>query len=439
MLLLALGLVTLNGFFVLSEFALVKVRRTRLQELADNGKKSAQVALEVSGHIDTYLTACQLGITLSSLGLGWLGEPAIARLISPVFIKVAGWSPVYTHTIAGIIAFILIALLHIVVGELVPKSIAIQKTESSALLTAGPLKAFYRLFYPIIWLFNGTALLFLKAIKIEPANEASLAHTEEELRMLVSASQEEGYLDIVEGDLLNKVFTFSDRIAREVMVPRQDIVCLFTDDTYEDVLDMVKQHGHTRYPLCEGDKDHVIGFIHVRDILKLTIDSPPYDIINIKRDIMIVPENMLIAEVMQRMRQSRTHIAIVADEFGGTAGLLTMEDILEELVGEIYDEFDINPPEITKTDDDQYEISGRVLLEELEEFLDIDFDENDEVDTIGGLIFSILGRKPEIGDSLELGRYRFEISDVDGMRILKVKVFDIGSSINPVVEDVEVK
>lgn len=425
MLLIALGLVALNGFFVVSEFALVKVRRTRLQELADNGRHSAQVALDVTGHIDTYLSACQLGITLASLGLGWLGEPAIARLISPLFVEVAGWSGIYTHTVAGIIAFILITLLHIVLGELVPKSIAIQKSEGAALLTARPLKLFFRVFYPIIWLFNELALLILKGLNIEPANEADLAHTEEELRMLVSASQEQGYLDIVEGNLLNKVFTFSDRVAREIMVPRQDIVCLYTDDTYEDVLDMVKLHGHTRYPLCEDDKDHIIGLIHVRDILKLTGNPPARRITDIKRDILIVPEGMLIAEVMQKMRQSRTHMAIVADEFGGTAGLVTMEDILEELVGEIYDEFDLTPPEITKITEGEYEISGRVLLEELEEILDIDFDENDEVDTIGGLIFSILGRKPEKGDHLDLGNYRFEISEVEGMRILKVKVSEI--------------
>lgn len=425
MLLGALGLVALNAFFVVGEFALVKVRRTRLQELVDNGQKSARVALDVTGHIDTYLSACQLGITLASLGLGWLGEPAIARLISPVFMQVSGWSSVYTHTVAGIIAFILITLLHIVLGELVPKSIAIQKAENISIFIAPPLRLFYNIFFPVIWLFNELSVLILKTINIEPANEADLAHTEEELRMLVSASQEQGYLDVMEGNLLNKVFTFSDRVAREIMVPRQDIVCLYTDDTYEDVLEMVKQHGHTRYPLCEDDKDHVIGLIHVRDILKLAGRPPARSIVDIKRDILMVPEGMLISEVMQRMRQSRTHMAIVADEFGGTAGLVTMEDILEELVGEIYDEFDLTPPEITKLKDGEYEISGRVLLEELEEILDIDFDGDDEVDTIGGLLFSILGRKPEAGDHLDLGRYRFEISEVEGMRILKVKVHEV--------------
>jgi len=425
MLLLAVGLVALNAFFVMSEFALVKVRRTRLQELADKGSRKARLALEAVEKIYPYLSAAQLGITMASLGLGWIGEPAIARLISPLFVDLTEWSPVYTHTVAGIIAFILITLFHIVLGEQVPKSVAIEKAEGIALFVISPLRFFYRLFYPIVWAFNEVARLILGTMNIKLANEADLAHTEEELRMLVSASQEQGYLDLVEGNLLSKVFTFSDRVAREVMVPRQDIICLYTDDTYEEVLELIRQHGHTRYPLCEGDKDHVIGLIHIRDILELAGSPLPLNIADLKRDILIVPEGMLIAELMQKMRQSRTHMAIVADEFGGTAGLITMEDILEELVGEIYDEFDLTPPEIVKNEEGEYVISGRVLLEELEDFLDIDFDEDDEVDTIGGLIFSLLGRKPQAGDYVDIGKYRFEISEVDGMRILKVRVYEI--------------
>ncbi len=422
MLLLAMVLVGLNAFFVASEFALVKVRRTRLQELAEKGNPTAQTALETVENIYPYLSAAQLGITMASLGLGWIAEPAIARLIRPLFADVAGWSAVYTHTIAGIVAFVLITLFHIVLGEQVPKSVAIEKAEGVALFVVTPLRLFYRVFYPFVWAFNEVARLILKVFNIRLANEADLGHTEEELRLLVSASQQQGFLDMVEGNLLNKVFTFSDRVAREIMVPRQDIVCLYTDDTFEEVLDLIRHHGHTRYPLCEGDKDHVIGLIHIRDVLKLAGSTHPFNIADIKRDILIVPESMLIAEVMQKMRQSRTHMAIVADEFGGTAGLVTLEDILEELVGEIYDEFDLTPPEIVKNESGEYIVSGRVLLEELEEFLDIDFDEDDEVDTIGGLIFSLLGRKPETGDYVDIGKYRFEITEVEGMRILKVKV-----------------
>jgi len=423
MLLLAMVLVALNAFFVASEFALVKVRRTRLQELADKGNSRAQTALATVENIYPYLSAAQLGITMASLGLGWIAEPAVARLIRPLFAGIDGWSAVYTHTIAGIIAFGLITLFHIVLGEQVPKSVAIEKAEGVALFVVTPLRVFYRIFYPFVWAFNEVSRLILKTVNIKLANEADLAHTEEELRLLVSASQQQGFLDMVEGNLLSKVFTFSDRVAREIMVPRQDIVCLYTDDTFEEVLDLIRQHGHTRYPLCEGDKDHVIGLIHIRDILKLG-GSRPLNIADIKRDILIVPEGMLIAEVMQKMRQSRTHMAIVADEFGGTAGLVTMEDILEELVGEIYDEFDLTPPEIVRSESGEYVVSGRVLLEELEEFLDIDFDEDDEVDTIGGLIFSLLGRKPQDGDYVDIGKYRFEISEVEGMRILKVRVYE---------------
>lgn len=409
----------LNGFFVLAEFSLVKVRKTRLAELAENGSAPATVALEVTGSLDAYLSACQLGITLASLGLGWLGEPAIATLLEPLFNNIVGWTPIYTHTVSSVIAFIIITFLHIVLGELIPKSLAIQSAESAALGTAGALKMFYKLFYPAIRLLNGLSNLILRAMGIHPANEADLAHTEEELRMLVGASERHGFLDKMESKLLDNVFEFSDRVAEEVMVPRQDMVCIYLQDTQEEVFETIKKYGHTRYPLCDDDKDNVVGLIHIRDLIDR--NEVFKNIMEYRHDILVVPEGMPISHLVQKMRSERTHMAVVADEFGGTAGLVTIEDLLEELVGEIYDEFDVERPHVSKLENGEYEVNGRVLLEEVGDLLDVDFDD-EFASTIGGYIFTRLGRKPQKGDKVESDGYIFEVMEVSGFRVSKVKI-----------------
>ncbi len=407
--------------FVAAEFSMVKVRKTHLAELAENGSRRAKSALDVASQLDAYLSACQLGITLASLGLGWLGEPAIASLIEPLFVSFGGKSLIYTHTIASAIAFLTISFLHIVLGELVPKSLAIQKAESIALATAAPLKAFYFVFYPVIWALNHIANLVLHIMRIQPANEADLSHSEEELRMLVDASQKYGYLDTMEGKLLDNVFEFSDRIASEVMIPRQDMVCLFIQDTFEEILEVLKEYGHTRYLLCDDDKDNVLGLVHMRDIIRLQEQVGEKNITDIKRDILAVPEGMPISHLVQRMRSQRTHMAVIVDEFGGSAGLVTLEDMLEELVGEIFDEFESEQPEIQKVSGNEYILNGRVLLEEVSEMLEIVLEEN-TVSTIGGYIFSRLGRKPVKGDNVYFDGFNFGVLEVAGYRITKVKV-----------------
>ncbi|AHF07142.1 hemolysin family protein [Desulfitobacterium metallireducens] len=418
----ALLLVALNGFFVLSEFALVKVRKTRLAELADSGSSQANVALEVTANLDAYLSATQLGITLASLGLGWLGEPAIATLLNPFFEQYLRWDSVVTHSVSAVIAFILITFLHIVLGELVPKSLAIQNAEVAALKTAGLIKVFYKVFYPVIKALNGLSNLALRVLKIEPANEADLAHSEEELRMLVDASQRNGILDKMEGKLLDNVFEFSDRIVSEVMVPRQDMVCIFTEDTLEEATAVVKKHGHTRYPLCEESKDNVIGLVHMRDLLNLADNPEIISIKQVKREILVVPEGMPISHLVQKMRLQRTHMAVVVDEFGGTAGMVTIEDLLEELVGEIYDEFEeVQTSEIVKVQDGEFLINGRVLLDDVSELLRITL-EDESVSTIGGYVFSRLGRTPVKGDHVEFDGYSFNVLEVKGYRITRVKV-----------------
>jgi CBS domain containing-hemolysin-like protein len=417
----ALLLVLVNSFFVIAEFSLVKIRKTRLEELSLQGNKRAELALKIVSSFDTYLGATQLGITLASLALGWLGEPAVAALLEPVFLKYFPGSLWLIHTVSIALGFTIITFLHIVIGELVPKSMAIQGSERWALVVVWPLYVFHKVGYPIIILFNRAARAILSLIGIKPASEAEVAHSEDELRMIVNASHRGGVLDQMESELIDNVFDFADRLAREVMVPRQDMICLFTDDPFEENLRVVRETGHTRYPLCVDDKDHVIGMVHLRDLMGMAMgDKGPKDLQNVMREILVVPEGMPVANILQSMRRKRTHMAVVADEYGGTAGLVAMEDVLEEIVGEIQDEHDEEETEILRNPDGSYEFDGRVLLDEVGELLDIHLEEHEE-DTIGGYIFGLLGRRPEVGDEVMIGDHAFNVLQVNGFRVVRVK------------------
>lgn len=425
-LLMVLFLVFINGFFVVAEFSLVKIRKTRLEELVHQGDSRAQLALDVVSSFDTYLGATQLGITLASLALGWLGEPAISALLRPLledFIPESSW---LLKAISIILGFTIITFLHIVLGELVPKSMAIQRAESMALFAVWPLYIFHKIGYPIIVLFNRAARAILGSLGIQAANEADLAHSEEELRMIVSASQRGGVLNQMESELIDNVFDFADRLAREVMVPRQDMVCLFTDDSFEENMKVVREAHHTRFPLCVEDKDHVIGMIHLRDLMDFDLCSTAEkDLTTIMREILVIPEGMSVAKLLQVMRRKRIHLAVVADEYGGTAGLVAMEDVLEQIVGDIQDEHDeAEEIEIQRLPDGCYEFDGRVLLDDVFELLHLNLEEHEE-DTIGGYIFGLLGRKPEVGDKVGIGDYQFEVLRVNGFRIVRVKAVPV--------------
>ncbi len=418
----ALLLVLLNGFFVVAEFSLVKIRKTRLEELAHQGNGRAKQALKVVSSFDTYLGATQLGITLASLALGWLGEPAVSSLLEPVLIEYFPDSEWMVTTISIALGFTIITFLHIVIGELVPKSMAIQRTESLAMACVWPLYIFHKLGYPIILLFNRTARAILGMMGIEAATEADLTHSEEELRMIVSASHRGGVLNQMESELIDNVFDFADRLAREIMVPRQDMICLFSDDSFEENMKVVKETGHTRYPLCIEDKDHIIGMVHLRDLMDFDVcPDGERDLTSIVREILVVPEGMSVAQLLQVMRRKRTHLAIVADEYGGTAGLVALEDVIEEIVGDIQDEHDVvEDIEIQRLADGSYEFDGRVLLDDVTELLNIRLDEHEE-DTLGGYIFGMLGRRPETGDQVSIGDYSFAVLRVNGFRIVRVK------------------
>jgi CBS domain containing-hemolysin-like protein len=420
-LLAAIILVFINAFFVIAEFSLVKVRKTRLEELNLQGNKRAELALKIVSSFDTYLGATQLGITLASLALGWLGEPAVAALIRPLIFSYFPGSDWLLHSVSIALGFTFITFLHIVMGELVPKSIAIQRTESLALAVVWPLYIFHKLGYPVIILFNKAARAILSLLGVKPASEADLAHSEEELRMIVNASHRGGVLDQMESELIDNVFDFADRLAREVMVPRQDMTCLFTDDSFEENMRVVRETGHTRYPLCVDDKDHVIGMIHIRDLMDLDMCATgEKDLSTVMREILVVPEGMSVAKLLQFMRRKRTHLAVVADEYGGTAGMVALEDVIEEIVGDIQDEHDEEETEVQRFPDGSYEFDGRVLLDDVAELLNIRLEEPEE-DTIGGYIFGLLGRRPEIGDQLNIGDFTFSVLQVNGFRVVRVK------------------
>ena len=414
-------LVLLNGFFVVAEFSLVKIRKTRLEELVQQGNSKAKLALRIVSSLDTYLSAIQLGITLASLALGWIGEPAISAMIEPLLYAYFPGYDLLLHTISITIGFIIITLLHVVMGELIPKSYAIQRTERMVLFSVWPLYIFHKVGYPIITLFDHTAWFFLKILGVKHVDQADVAHSEEELRMIVSASHRGGVLNQMESDLIDNVFDFADRVAHEVMVPRQDMICLFADDSYEENLKVVRETNHTRYPLCIDDKDHIIGIIHLRDLMDLELcNAEKKELKSIMREILVVPEGMSVAKLLQIMRRKRIHLSVVIDEFGGTAGLVALEDILEEIVGDIQDEHDaVIQAEIQRMPDDSYEFDGRVLFDEVAELLAITLDEPEE-DTIGGYIFGLLGRRPEIGDIVNIGEYSFSVLKVTGFRIVRV-------------------
>jgi CBS domain containing-hemolysin-like protein len=420
MVIAALLLVLLNGFFVLSEFAIVKVRRSKLEEMAKLGKPNASLALKMSNSLDTYLSATQLGITLSSLALGWIGEPALARLIEPTFIHFFGDNPVLLHTVSFTIAFTVITFLHVVFGELIPKSVAIAKAETMALIVSRPLYLFWILFFPLIRFFDIVASFFLKRMGITPASEHDLAHSEEELRIIVNESFRGGYIDSVESEIIKNAVDFSETVAREIMTPRKDMVCINSEKSFEDNVLLITTTRYTRYPYCHGGKDNISGMIHTRDLLNSALQQQVVSMSEFVRPIIMVPENASVADILNKMNKERIHIALVVDEYGGTSGLLTMEDILEEIVGDTSDEHDSNNETIRKIDELTYEFDGMVSIEKVEEIMDVSFEAEEQSVTIGGRAFNLIGRLPEVGDIADDGICSYEILEINHKRIKKL-------------------
>jgi len=416
-------LIALTAFFVTSEFAIVKIRGSRIDQLVEEGNKSALAAKKVISNLDEYLSACQLGITITALGIGWLGEPTIAHMLKPVLDKLniplsAG------HILSVGIAFALITFLHVVVGELAPKTLAIQKAEKVTLLTARPLIMFYKVMYPFIWALNGSARLISRLFGLKPVSEHELAHSEEELRIILSESYESGEINQSEFKYVNKIFDFDDRIAKEIMVPRTEIVSFSKDDTVEGFLQTVYEEKFTRYPIIDGDKDHIIGLVNIKEVLTDLIknrDLTTNKLETYTRPIIRVIDTIPIHDLLLKMQKERIHMAILMDEYGGTSGLVTVEDIIEEIVGEIRDEFDMDEiPEVRKIGDEHYIFDSKILVSEVNDLLGTDINDED-VDTIGGWILTE-NYEAKQGDSIQFGPYSFKIIDMEEHHIKYVEV-----------------
>lgn len=418
--LLVFFLVFLNGFFVATEFAMVKVRKSRIETLIIQGNKRAKRTLIVVKDLNSYLSACQLGITLASLGLGWVGEPAILRLLMPIF-NLFNLPSSIEHSIAFIIAFSIITGCHIVFGELVPKSLAIISPEKIALSTAFPLIFFYKLTYPVMWIFNHSTNWILKVFGLSQVDEHESVHTDEEIKLLVEESYNHGLVDKTELTLVDNIFDFSDKTVKEIMVPRTDITNIFIEDSFDDIIAYTFEEQLTRYPVCKENKDNVIGFIHIKDLYKQKIEGNNQDIRHIIREIKLVPESMLISDLLKIFKKDKVQVALVIDEYGGTAGLVTIEDILEEIVGEIQDEFDEEEDAIIKCEDNSYIVDGKVLIEDITEFLYIDI-EDEHIDTIGGWAYTQLDSYPKLNDKFTYKNYEFTILKCNRKRINKLLI-----------------
>ncbi|CAM2970833.1 hemolysin family protein [Paenibacillus sediminis] len=413
-------LVFLNAFFVAAEFSLVKVRQSRLTQLVSEGNRLASYAVRVQNRLDSYLSATQFGITLTSLGLGWIGEPAISELlIEPIMHSIGVSDGTFISTVSAAVGFAIITFLHIVLGELAPKSLAIQKSESASLWLAAPLLLFNKIFFPIIWLLNSAANGLLRLIGIEPAGEAEAAHSEEEIRILMNQSAKSGVIDQDEMKLMDNIFDFSDLLAREVMLPRTDMVCLYTNLSFEENMKIINETKHSRYPVAMEDKDHIIGFVHITDLLLKNPDQQQ-DLASIARPILNVPESMEVSHVLRLMQKRHSQLTLVVDEYGGTAGLLTIEEILEEIVGDLYDEFEDERAEIERIGN-VISVDGRLLLEDVHDLTGVNIEDH-EVDTIGGWMFKQLEGNPSRGKKVEYDGVIFEVAESTRLRIQRVHI-----------------
>lgn len=417
--LLVFLLVLLNGFFVASEFAIVKVRSTRIIQLSEEGNLRAKVAKKLIANLDAYLSATQLGITFASLGLGWVGEPAIAKLILPL-LKLLKIPNEIHHWIAGIIGFSIITFLHIVIGEMAPKSLAIRNAEKTALYVARPLHLFFLFFKPTIWILQSAANILLKWLGISLVTDHQQAHTEEEIRMLVAQSHKSGMIDQVELSLFDNIFDFADRVGREVMVPRVDMVCVYANDPLEKSIQTIQNSHYTRFPLCGRDKDDILGIIHIRDLYEQLALGKKTPLIKMIRPSILVPETMEIKDILRTLQKNKTELAIVIDEYGGTSGLVTIEDIVEEIVGEIQDEFDDEQPFFQKKKN-ATSIDARLLIDEVNEYFQLDIQDDDN-HTIGGWFFSQIQSVPRIGSQVTYDSYQFIVQEMDQRSITRLLV-----------------
>ena len=419
-LILVLFLVAINGFFVAAEFSIVKIRTSRLETLIQEGNSKAKYAKKLTDRLDASLSVTQLGITLASLGLGWVGEPTVAMMLMPVM-SFFGIGEELTHSIAVVVGFSLITSMHIVLGELAPKSMVIQKYESVILNISLPMLIFHKIMWPAVWLLNHVANWIVAKLGFEPTSEAEEAHSEEEIRLLMEESHKHGYIDTTEMTFVDNVFDLSDLTVREIMIPRTDMICLYLDDSLDENIQTALEEQMTRYPVCIEDKDNIIGFLHIKDLLKSLYTKKPGDLRALLRKVTVVPESMSVRNLLKLMQSKKLQLVIVVDEYGGTAGMVTLEDIMEEIVGEIQDEFDEERPPIEKRSDTLYSVDAKMLLDDLNEKFGTNI-EQENIDTIGGWLSTQVDTPPKVGQKASFGDDDFFVEEVDRVRITRVLI-----------------
>ena len=417
-------IVAANGFFVAAEYALVTVRRTRVQELVDGGSRAARRVMALQTNPARFISAIQLGVTLSSLALGAIGEPVVSKLLEkPLDALPQSWQGGVATTISVILAFTILSYFHVVFGEIVPKSYTLQAQERVALAVAVPIDTFYKVFRPFIWVLVSSSDAVLRWIGLPPEARRHAVHSEEELKMLVRASREEGVLEEEEQEMLHNVFEFADKRAEDVMVPRPDMVALPIDLPVTELLARMLDHPYTRYPVYEGEFDDIVGVLHVRDLFGALHDRgiERVDVTTLLRPAIMVPETKPLDELLAEFQATSTHMAVVVDEYGSVAGLATLEDLLEEIVGEIGDEFDLPNSGIRRLGRSKVRLGGSFPIEDFNERFGTELN-GDDYHSVGGWVFGELGRAPRVGDSVTTPGARFEVSAVDGPRITEVDV-----------------
>ena len=422
-------LIAATAFFVATEFAIVKVRTTKIDQLVAEGNKSAIRAKKVISNLDEYLSACQLGITITALGLGWLGEPTFEILLHPLF-EFFGLSGSITSVLSFIVAFSLVTFLHVVVGELAPKTLAIQKAEAVTLKLSGVLILFHNIMYPFIRALNGSARALTGLFGLKMISESEEAHSEEELRMILSDSFKGGEINHSEYEYVNSIFEFSDRIAKEIMVPRTEIISIEKGQTIREVFEVMGIEQYTRYPITDGDKDHVIGLVNMKHLLTAYIKDPANGdklVEEYMQPVIRVIETIPISDLLLKIQNERIHLAILMDEYGGTSGLVTIEDIIEEIIGDIQDEFDEDEiPEIQEIAKDHYIFDAKMLLQDMNDILGTTI-EDEDIDTIGGW-FMTQRFDMQVGDTIEEQGYQFKVTELDGHHILYLEVTKLPDS-----------
>ena len=415
-LLIIAALVALNGFFVACEFAIVKVRSSQLDTLAEEGNQPANFTKFIRAHLDAYLSATQLGVTLASLALGYWGEQFLAEMLQPFFALAGIHSYTVVTSVSIALAFVGITFLHIIFGELAPKYVAIGNPLPVSLALARPLGAFYFLFRPAIWLLHKSAnLLLVRLLRIKRVAAAELAHSEEELRLILDQSEESKEVTPLGRDLLLNALDLRRRVVRDIMTPRGQVVFLNIEDSFEDNVKKALASRHTRFPLCRGHLDNTIGLIHIKELMPLMRDPNP-DLLRIRRELMPVPEMMSLEKLLSLFLNKHAHLAIVVDEFGGTVGMVTLENVLEELVGDIQDEFDTEKEQFREINENEFSVDGALALYELRDLAGIDL-ESADVSTIGGYVTHLLGHLPKAGEHVQIDNYLVTISQSDGRRV----------------------